>query len=140
MLRALRTSFVCFLKFVATVLVFATPLGIIVTIGGFAYWQYRDVKPTDVAVPAFVIRFVVDAVLYGSFMLPVGVFLHFLVARATGSYPRWIWQIVFLSCILACTMFPLGTIVGAVTLWRVIGSETFKKMRSGRTEPEIITT
>jgi len=75
---------------------------------------------------------VIYSVVYGYLFLPVGVCLHWIIAKKTESYPSWVWLAIFVSSVmLMFVYFPNGTISGGITLCLLFALPTFRKMGKG---------
>jgi hypothetical protein len=128
-MRLLQRVAVGLLQAIATVLVLAYPIGILVACCGLVYVTCWDIKWADLAIPRFVVRFEIYAIVYGFLLLPAGVLLHGIIARMTGIFARWVWGAIFVGSAITCAEFPLGTIVGVGTIYVLFTSDTFVRMR-----------
>ncbi len=128
-MRPLQMVAVGLLQAIATVLVLAFPIGMLIAWCGMIYTTCWDVKWADLAVPRFVVRFEIYAVVYGFLLLPAGVLLHGIIARMTGIFAHWVWGVIFVGSALICANFPVGTIVGVGTICVLFTSDTFTRMR-----------
>jgi hypothetical protein len=69
-----------------------------------------------------------------SFLLfPVGVFLHWIIARKTHSFSSGARRALFWGSLFMCIGFPVGTILGGVTLWLLIASPVFQSRPLSKT-------
>ena len=128
-LRMIATSS---LRAVATVLLFASSVGMIMLSYQIVCATWWDIELSAVTFPSPLPFLQIYLTIYGFMLLPFGVFLHWLIARATGVYANWVWNAILLGSILACWQFPLGTISGGYIVWLLFSSETFRRMRMGR--------
>jgi hypothetical protein len=66
---------------------------------------------------------------------PLGVYLHWTLARRTGVFPPWARRALFWGGLFMCFDFPVGTMMGVATLWLLIRAETFRE-RQQNPKPE----
>jgi hypothetical protein len=118
------------LQVIATVLVLAYPIGMLV-LGG----EMLRPGPHSSEELCNVLLFTMYPVVYGAVLSPAGVLLHLIIARTTKTYARWAWGVMFLGSLLMCSAFPAGTISGGIILYFLVSSDTFVKMRRGGDRP-----
>jgi len=122
------------LRVVATVFVLGPILGLLPTIYGMVRAFNHAASSggsTDVTALGESVSLSLLATAVGIAVFPVGVLLHWLVARHAQTYPHWVRQTILLGSIVMCVAFPLGTVVGGVTIVLLFASKTFRKMRAG---------
>ena len=65
------------------------------------------------------------------FVFPLGVLLHWLIAKSTKTYTNGAYWVIFMTSVFMLLGIPLGTIMGGVTIWVLRTSSTFQRMRNG---------
>jgi hypothetical protein len=129
-----------FLRAVATLLVLGWLIGFLVTVSmmlatAFQIANSANTPPqtaaADAVVPAASLSLALRASFIGDALFPLGIFLHWIIARFTRVCPRWAWRTMFVSSVLFCVVFPVGTVLGGVALWLLFASDPFGKMRQG---------
>lgn len=68
----------------------------------------------------------------------VGATIHFIVARRSQVYPHYVWRLIFFNSIVFLLLFPLGTVLGGITLALLFSLQTFKKMRTVEQAPRLV--
>jgi uncharacterized BrkB/YihY/UPF0761 family membrane protein len=119
------------LRIIATLLTLSPVIGLLVTLCGmmvtFQTLAHPAVlHPTDVAGSLSV---AITATSIGLLLFPIGVCLHWFIAQKTGTFPSSARQALFVGSVFACIGFPLGTVMGAATIWLLIRADTFRKHR-----------
>jgi hypothetical protein len=117
-------------RIVATVLALAPLIGLLTMawamIAAFqAVGGNGPVRTANVALPISVALY---AVLAGLVLFPMGVYLHWIIAKRTGGTPSWGRQALFWGSLFACVDFPWGTIMAGVTIWLLVGSRCFDRL------------
>lgn len=110
------------LRGIATVLVLALPVGNVILSCEMAYKASKGIALDVEAIMALA-----PYQFKGLLAFPLGVLLHWIVAKATGTCPRWARCGIFVGSVLTCSEFPLGTIMGGVSLCLLFSSDAFKK-------------
>ena len=120
------------LRWVASLLVVGPVVGLIFTaygmVSSFLHVSQGGAKPN----PEFLsrcIQIALFATFLGILAFPLGVILHALVARKTGTYSRRVWILILEMSILLCLVaFPGGTVLGGVTIALLFILKTFRRM------------
>jgi hypothetical protein len=130
-MKRLRTMAVGLLRGLATVFVLALPLGMGIFVCEYVYLECCGFWAPDL-IKGLLMFLAVKFVVVGYLLLPVGVLLHWIVARTTKVYPRWAWSVIFVGSVLLMFMcFPKGTISGGIALCFLFALSTFRKMGEG---------
>jgi hypothetical protein len=119
---------VALLRILAAVLVLSCLIGFLVTVYGMmAVFQSIGASGTvNTAVVANNLSHVFLATSAGLLCFPLGVILHWIIAKKTGVFPSWSRQSLFWGSLFMCIAFPVGTLMGGVTLWKLITSDVFR--------------
>ena len=122
------------LRIIATVLVLFSLIGIVAISCEMILAVYKDMSSPNAVVQseAQVVN-IASVALYKAIasilLFPVGVFLHWIIAKRSNIYHPWVWWVIFLGSVVICSAFPVGTIMGGCTLWFLFTSDTFRKRR-----------
>jgi hypothetical protein len=127
-MRTERSVTMKVLRFIATVFALAPLIGLLVTLYGMitAYQTIPAGAAIHTADVARSVSMALIATFAGLLLFPLGVCLHWIVAKKTGSIPSWARRALFWGSLFACIDFPLGTIMGGVTIWLLVTSKTFR--------------
>lgn len=122
------------LRIVATILVLGPFFGFAGTVYGQvgAFNVISESEVTKAGDLAPYIYFALVATLIGLLAFLPGVFLHAVIAKRTGVYSMAVWILILTMSIFTCVMgFPIGTVLGLVSIILLFTLPTFKKMRPG---------
>jgi hypothetical protein len=121
-MRCARMVMFASLRILATVLVLSWMIGVlVVTVGMVASFSTGTVANPK-AMAEMLSRCLIAASC-GFLVFPVGVFLHWMVAKRTGVFPSSARQSLFWGSLFMCVAFPVGTIMGGIAIWLLNTSE-----------------
>jgi hypothetical protein len=132
-MTTLRTVTLASLRILATVFALSWIAGLLVTVVGMIEVFNAVTAANQEATAAKTLSICMIATSCGFLLFPVGVFLHWMIAKRTGVFPSVARQSLFWGSLFMCIAFPVGTIMGGVTLWLLTTSEAFRNEK--RTEP-----
>ena len=122
-MKSSQAAMLALLRILATLMTLSWLVGILVVAVGMGVCLNAN---GDVATKGMV-SFCLRAMSYTFPLFVVGVFLHWILAKRTGVFPRGARQALFWSSLLMCALFfPFGLIPGGVTLWLLVASDVFK--------------
>ena len=130
-MRESRTLLVGVLRIVATLLTLSPVIGLLVTLCGMmvAFQTLAGPGVHTTAAVAGPVSAAITATLLGLLLFPIGVCLQWFIASKTGTFPSSARQALFVGSIVSCIDFPIGTVMGAATIWLLIRTNTFRKHR-----------
>ena len=65
----------------------------------------------------------------------IGVTAHLVIAKRSQVYPRYAWYLILASSIIFLFEFPLGTVLGGITITMLFTLQTFKNMKTVEPAP-----
>ena len=116
------------LRFIATVFVFGPMVGLLGTIYGMVHTLDTFQQGGGAREVAYGARIALFTTVFGLLLFPLGVFLHWWIARHTRVYRAWIWWMIFLGSVSTCLSWPVGTMMGVATICLLASLRTFRKM------------
>ncbi len=134
MMRFFRSLTVSLLRIIATVFVLALVIGTsAISCKMIHAAVVQTLSPNKVldsrAIAADIASFAIYTAVCSILLFPLGVFLHWIIAKRSNVHPYWVWWVIFTGSIVICFAFPVGTILGVITIWLLFVSDIFKKMR-----------
>ncbi len=119
---------VALLRILATLLVLSCLIGLLVTVYAMIVtFESIDARGAiDQAVVGKMISLDLLVTSCSFLFFPIGVVLHWIIAKKTGVFSVSSRQAIFWSSLFMCLAFPVGTIVGGITMWKLITSDVFK--------------
>jgi hypothetical protein len=122
---------VSLLQGIATMFVLALPIGSVILLGEYVCLDCWGFGAPDV-MSSLTTLLAVKLAVWSDFLLPLGVFLHWIIANTTKVYARWVWSTIFVSSVVLMGVYiPNGTISGGIAICVLFASGTFRKMGSG---------
>ena len=117
-------------RVIATLLVLAFPLGMAIFTCQIVWKECLGDSNPGGSFAHWVRTIVTYSIVYGYLSLPMGVWLHWIIAKKTLSHPPWAWLAIFVSSVMIMVVYyPNGTISGGITLCLLFVMPTFRKMR-----------
>ena len=124
-MRTLWMAALASLRILATVFALSWMVGVLVTVVGMVC-DFNAATTGNQEATAKMLPVCLVATSCSLLLFPVGVFLHWMIAKRTGIFPSVARRSLFWGSLFMCILFPVGTIIGGVTLWLLINSETFR--------------
>ena len=118
---------VALLRILAAVLVLSCLIGFLVTVYRMTtVFQSIGGGTVNTAIVANNLSYTLWATSVGFLCFPLGVILHWIIAKKTGVFPSWSRKSLLWGSLFMCIAFPVGTLIGGVTLWKLITSDVFR--------------
>ena len=119
------------IRIIATLLVLVSLIGLVVSVFGIIEAHIRmSQQNTEPVAIAYCIAIALSAMWVSHLFFPIGVAIHGIIAHKTQTYSRRIWFLMVVISILFCFSFPVGTIIGGITIVLLYTLDIFRKMKA----------
>jgi hypothetical protein len=124
-MKAIPAATLSFLRIAATVMVLSWLIGLLFTVYAMTS-TLASARAADPEETAKTISMIMCVTSVCFLLFPFGAVLHWFLAKNTGFFSPQARQALFWSSLFMCIIFPVGTIMGGLTLWALFTSDTFR--------------